>query len=243
MPARHVSRAALGAVVIAGGAALAVLGLPAAGQSVGASAVDRPAQPGGPDAGRPNLLAAPSPSAPTAPPRSPSPVASPTTASDAPTEADREAGVLRRAVTESGSGEFDVAPGSVPAPGPGAGTAPGATSNSPLPVGATVRRRTPASRSAAVGASPPGVELGTGVEGAVDGAVDGVAEAGGDADGAVSSCGRPAAGTAAPTSPGSAAVAPTDCAAAGRPSTARAAPPAITTAPSTARDTSRAGTR
>ncbi len=120
MPARHVSRAALGAVVIAGGAALAVLGLPAAGQSVGAIAVDRPAQPGGPDAGRPNLLAAPSPSAPTAPPRSPSPVASPTTASEAPTEADREAGVLRRMVARSGSGEFDVAPGSVPAPGPGA---------------------------------------------------------------------------------------------------------------------------
>ncbi len=118
MPARHVSRAVLGAVVIAGGAALAVLGLPAAGQSVGTTAVDRGLA--GADAGGPDLLVAPSAAGsavlPTAPP---TPVPSSAPQDDAPTGADREAGVLRRTVAPSGSGEFDLAPGSVPAPRPG----------------------------------------------------------------------------------------------------------------------------
>lgn len=38
---------------------------------------------------------------------------------DAPTPADRAAGIARRTVAEAGSGEFDVVPGSVPAPGRG----------------------------------------------------------------------------------------------------------------------------
>ena len=42
VPARHVFRGALGAVVFAGAAALAVLGLPAAGESVGVVAASRP---------------------------------------------------------------------------------------------------------------------------------------------------------------------------------------------------------
>ncbi len=116
MPARHVSRAVLGAVVIAGGAALAVLGLPAAGKSVGTTVVDRGLAAGvGTVAGGPALLAAPSTSPAAA---APTPAgASPE--SDAPTGADREAGILRRTVAPSGSGGFDVAPGAVPAPGPG----------------------------------------------------------------------------------------------------------------------------
>jgi hypothetical protein len=38
---------------------------------------------------------------------------------EAPSPADRDAGIARRAVVEVGSGEFDVAAGSEPAPGPG----------------------------------------------------------------------------------------------------------------------------
>jgi hypothetical protein len=103
-------------VVFAGTAALAVAGLPAAGQSVGMHAVTRrlaaAAVPdASPDSRVPALLAAPG----TAPPPSTSPTPDP----DAPTEVDRDAGILRRTVAQSGSGELDVAAGSVPAPGPG----------------------------------------------------------------------------------------------------------------------------
>jgi Protein of unknown function (DUF3152) len=42
-----------------------------------------------------------------------------TTDPEAPTAADREAGILLRVVAESGTGEFDVATGSAPAPGTG----------------------------------------------------------------------------------------------------------------------------
>jgi len=43
----------------------------------------------------------------------------PTLDPDAPTSADREAGILRRVVADAGSGEFDIATGSSPAPGTG----------------------------------------------------------------------------------------------------------------------------
>jgi hypothetical protein len=108
-------------VVFAGAAALAVAGLPAAGQSVGMHTVARrlaaAAVPdAGPASGVAALLATPG-TAPASSPSSSSP--SPTSDPDAPTEADLEAGTLRRTVAQSGGGEFDVAAGSVPAPGPG----------------------------------------------------------------------------------------------------------------------------
>jgi hypothetical protein len=116
VPARRVSRGALGAVVFAGAAVLAVLGLPMAGQSVGVLAVSRPLAIGPGPAGptrddREAELFSPSTSTPT-----------PTTGSadpDAPTAADREAGILRRSVVDAGSAAFDVTAGSVPAPGTG----------------------------------------------------------------------------------------------------------------------------
>jgi hypothetical protein len=113
VPARHVSRGAWGAVVFAGAAAVAVLGLPAAGESVGVMAgpvpvADRPDAAGG----IPAFLAA-----------SPTPPPVPTTSvapdPGAPTAADREAGILRRVVAQSGSGAFDVVAGAYPAPGAG----------------------------------------------------------------------------------------------------------------------------
>jgi Protein of unknown function (DUF3152) len=99
---------------------VAVLGLPAVGRSVGVLAVSRPLvaapAPAGPagaaGAGGGPALLAPSPSA---VPSSVAPVPDP----DAPTAADREAGILRREVAETGSGVFDVAEGSTPAPGTG----------------------------------------------------------------------------------------------------------------------------
>jgi hypothetical protein len=113
VPARHVSRGTVGAVVFAGAAAVAVLGLPAAGKSVGVASrpvpvADRPDAPGG----IPAFLAVTS-----TPPPAPTTPAAPDP--DAPTPADREAGILRRLVAQSGSGAFDVAAGSVPAPGVG----------------------------------------------------------------------------------------------------------------------------
>ena len=129
VPARHLSRGALGAVVFAGAAAVAVLGLPAAGESVGVVAASRaftmaadpveaePGAAGGPAVAA--LLGPPSPH-----PMSSSSGAAPTSIPpaldpDAPTAADREAGILRRTVAESGTGSFDVAGGTAPAPGPG----------------------------------------------------------------------------------------------------------------------------
>ena len=126
VPARRLSRQALGAVVLAGGAALAVLGLPPAGQSVGLPPVGQQEAPRrlaaaavpDPFSGAPAAAstAAPAPVLP-----SPSALLDPgaTPDPDAPTAADLDAGVLRRTVTQSGSGAFDVAEGSVPAPGPG----------------------------------------------------------------------------------------------------------------------------
>ena len=116
VPARRLVRGVLGAVVIAGSAALAVLALPPAAASVGMHAVGL--------AGGPRRLAAATPDTgggpPTAAaPSSPLTSATPTPDPEAPTDADRDAGILRRTVAQTGSGEFDVAPGSVPAPGPG----------------------------------------------------------------------------------------------------------------------------
>jgi hypothetical protein len=118
VPARRLVRGVLGAVVIAGSAALAVLGLPPAAASVGLHAVGLDGGPrrlaaATPDTGGPPTAAAPS------TPSAPLPSAIPTPDPEAPTDADREAGILRRTVTQTGRGEFDVAPGSVPAPGPG----------------------------------------------------------------------------------------------------------------------------
>jgi Protein of unknown function (DUF3152) len=106
---------ALGAVVFAGAAMLAVLGLPAAAHSVGVLAVSRPLVAGPAaaaltrDAGEAELL----------PATPPSDGATPTVDPEAPTTADGEAGILRRSVVDTGSGQFDVAAGSVRAPGTG----------------------------------------------------------------------------------------------------------------------------
>ena len=125
VPGRRLFRGALGAVVIAASAALAVLALPPAAASVGlpAAGLDRVGPDGGP---RKLAAAAPDPTgdqpaAAATTPIAPSavPTATPTPDPDAPTAADREAGILRRTVAQAGSGEFDVAAGSVPAPGPG----------------------------------------------------------------------------------------------------------------------------
>jgi hypothetical protein len=116
VPAGRPSRRALVAAVF-GGAALVVLLRPAVMlQPVGALAVSRP------------LVASVLPTdvrATTVPPgdapfftTTPPPASAPADP-DAPTPADRAAGVVRRTVTQTGSGEFDVVPGSVPAPGPG----------------------------------------------------------------------------------------------------------------------------
>jgi Protein of unknown function (DUF3152) len=112
VPARHVLRGALGAAVFAGVAAVAVLGLPVAGQSVGAVSFSHAPSPA--PAARDDLLAVLLTS------RAPASASvAPTPDPDTPTAADRAAGILRRDVVEDGSGEFDVAPGSSPAPGPG----------------------------------------------------------------------------------------------------------------------------
>jgi Protein of unknown function (DUF3152) len=113
-----VSRGALGAVVFAGAAAVAVLGLPAAGESVGVLAAIRTAAetPGsGPDADGDRISAFLTPPSTEAA----GPAVSPSPDPPAPTTADREAGILRHDVVESGSGEFDVVAGSSPAPGAG----------------------------------------------------------------------------------------------------------------------------
>jgi hypothetical protein len=100
-----------------GGAALVVLLRPAGVlQPVGALAMSRPLI-GTVLAASPQATTVPPGDAPfftTAPP--------PTSAApdpDAPTPADRTAGIQRRTVGQTGSGEFDVVPGSVPAPGGG----------------------------------------------------------------------------------------------------------------------------
>jgi hypothetical protein len=124
VPPRHLSRAAFGALVFAGAAALAVAGLPAAGQSVGLHALTRRLAAATVPTARVNepvaaLLAGPGtpdPS-PVPSPSSPSPSAAPDP--DAPTAADGDAGILRRTVAPTGNGQFDVVPGSVAAPGPG----------------------------------------------------------------------------------------------------------------------------
>jgi hypothetical protein len=113
VPARHVLRGALGAAVFAGVAAVAVLGLPVAGESVGATATSQPhASSRAPT--RDDLFTA---FLTSTAPASASPA--PTPDPDAPTAADRAAGILRRDVVQSGSGEFDVATGFIPAPGTG----------------------------------------------------------------------------------------------------------------------------
>ena len=111
--------------MVAGAAVLTVLGLPAAWQSVGMTTSERSLgiarpQPDGPGEEQAAVYTVPPTTAP-----APTPPATPTTADaatpdpDAPTDADRWAGILRRTVPPSGAGEFDVVPGSVPAPGPG----------------------------------------------------------------------------------------------------------------------------
>jgi hypothetical protein len=99
-------------VVFAGATAVAVLGLPAAGESIGV--VARPAAVSrSPDtAGGIGALLGPAKPAP-APPTSAAPDPG------APTAADREAGILRRVFPRSGSGVFDVVAGSSLAPGAG----------------------------------------------------------------------------------------------------------------------------
>jgi Protein of unknown function (DUF3152) len=98
--------------MFAGAAAVAVLGLPAAGQSVGVagrplSAAKAPGAGG--IGGVPAFLAS------SAAPEPPTVVPDPA----APTAADRDAGILRRVVARSGSGQFDVVTGGSPAPGAG----------------------------------------------------------------------------------------------------------------------------
>jgi Protein of unknown function (DUF3152) len=124
VPARHVSRAALGAVVFACAAALAVLGLPAAGRSVGMTSAARglgvamPVVAGATDT-RAAVFVVPS-AQPLSAQATAAPPPTPTTPDpDAPTAADQQAGILRRTVPPAGGGEFDVAPGAVPAPGAG----------------------------------------------------------------------------------------------------------------------------
>ena len=124
-------------------------------------------------------------------------------------------------------------------PAPGAGTAPGATSNSPPPAGGTVRRRIPACWSAAVGASGSGV---VGVDGGAAVACAGRGCAEGTTNTAARVSVAPATTGMATPRPRAAEVIPTDRPAAGRPSTASAAAQANTTAPSAARETCRAGT-
>jgi hypothetical protein len=121
-----VSRAVLGAVVFSAAGALAVLGLPAAGRSVGITIAARDLGVAAPVAvGAGDTRAAvfvvppappPAPAAPGVPTPSP---ASATPDLDAPTAADLRAGILRRTVPPSGTGEFAVAPGWMPAPGAG----------------------------------------------------------------------------------------------------------------------------
>lgn len=111
--------------MFAGAAAFAVLGLPAAGESVGVATASRAftvtSRPGaGPEVGDGPAVAAllGSPPSPSTSPATPTSIP-PTLDPDAPTAADQEAGILRRTVAESGSGSFDVAAGTVPPPGAG----------------------------------------------------------------------------------------------------------------------------
>lgn len=115
MPARRPLRGTLGAAVFAGVAALAVIGLPAAGVSVGLITLPAGLVAPAPEPG-PQVQTVGAPSADPAPLSTPVPA---TPVPDAPTAEDSDAGILRRTVSDAGSGEFDVVPGSVPAPGPG----------------------------------------------------------------------------------------------------------------------------
>jgi hypothetical protein len=99
------------AAVFGGAALLVLLCTPAGVPQVGALAVAQPlvgvgptTEPAGSDAAEPFL-----------------PGATPSATSDpaAPTAADRAAGIRARTVDRAGSGELDVVPGSIPAPGPG----------------------------------------------------------------------------------------------------------------------------
>ncbi len=131
MPARP-THVALGAMVFACASAVAMLGLPGSATSVGVPEVPRrlalaavPAPvdvPGVPPAGVPPV------GVPAVPLLEPGPAVGPPGSrpdavgaldAEAPSPADRAAGIARRVVVEAGSGEFDVAPGSEPAPGPG----------------------------------------------------------------------------------------------------------------------------
>ncbi len=119
-------------MVFACASAVAMLGLPGSATSVGVPEVPRrlalaavPAPvdvPGVPPAGVPPV------GVPAVPLLEPGPAVGPPGSrpdavgaldAEAPSPADRAAGIARRVVVEAGSGEFDVAPGSEPAPGPG----------------------------------------------------------------------------------------------------------------------------
>jgi len=118
VPARRVSRGALGAVVFAGASAVAMLSLPVAGESVGLAAAG-PSPPAGAAvraAGRDPVAAFLSAATETS---STAPRPTPTVDPDAPTPADLDAGVLRRGVADTGDGQFDVDPGGSPARGVG----------------------------------------------------------------------------------------------------------------------------
>ncbi len=130
MPARP-AHVALGAVVFTCASAVAMLGLPGSATSVGVPEVPRQlalgAVPtpvdvaGAPPVGAPPVgaPAVPRLGSATDPAAGSRPDAAAAVEAEAPSPADRDAGIARRTVVEVGSGEFDVAPGSEPAPGPG----------------------------------------------------------------------------------------------------------------------------
>jgi hypothetical protein len=120
VPARLLSLPGVLVAAVVGGAAIVVLAV-TGGQR---GAVVDAALPTAPE-GRPVRVAAEEPDAAVllvVPSATAGPAAESTTAvpePEAPSAADREAGILRRTVVPAGSGEFDVAPGSSPAPGTG----------------------------------------------------------------------------------------------------------------------------